>query len=62
MSKNVTLSVTNCLFDYHMENQVENTFINKLFIIVTILCKFKYGNHQNLIVLLFQESKLRNIL
>ena len=63
MGKKVTLSVTNCLFGYYMGNQVENAFINKL-IIIGKLCvsKFKYGNHPNLILLLHQELRLRNIL
>ena len=63
MGKNVTLSVTTCLFGYYMGSQVENAFINKL-IIIGKLCisKFKYGNHPNLTMLLHQELRLRNIL
>ena len=63
MGKNVTLSVTTCLFGYYMGNQVENAFINKL-IIIGKLCisTFKYGNHPNLTVLLNQKLRLRNIL
>ena len=63
MGKNVTLSVTTCLFGYYMGSQVENAFINKLIIIGKLcLSKFKYGNHPNLIMLLHQELRLRNIL
>ena len=63
MGKNVTLSVTTCLFGYNMGSQVENAFINKLTIIGKLcISKFKYGNHPNLTMLLHQELRLRNIL
>ena len=41
MGKNVTLSVTTCLFGYYIGSQVESAFINKL-IIIGKLCVSKF--------------------
>jgi len=61
--KNITLTVTDCLFGFYSGSPRENQLINKL-IIIGKLCvsKYKYGKHPNIELLLRHELKIRNVL
>ena len=61
-NKQISLSVTECLFGYFKGCKEDIQLINKL-IIIGKLCisKYKYGNYPNLIVLLKHETQLRCI-
>ena len=58
----ITLSVTDILFGYYNDSNVNNLYINSIIMIGKMcISKYKYGNHPNLLFLFHHDLEIRSI-